>query len=341
MENQESGNLSTTNDYDDLDDLIYYDDDDGGGGGEKNKITKPCKLSLINHRNIAYNILKYLEDDMVKNKEIPELGQCSECTNNILISPIKALTILSCGHIFYRPCIEKQLLHTKPSTCPFPDCGKNVDIIVDPNSIRRGSQLSQSSGTSVLTNLIGKKVVLNLPVIPEEGKPSDPMDMDPNGNVALMNVLLSGGEQRLSKTTGIAKETSNQATNLDNSENVDDSELSSRQIQRPICEKCSEEISIEFTKITVFLSCLKPQPKFENQAEIRNYDCINDPRKKCPICPAEDLELFPLIEELLTNIPDTGEVLEKMNASDASSNTGAPSRMKFLYLSDMIDHAEK
>ena len=56
-------------------DLIYYDDDDDGGGdgGEKSKITKPCKPSLINHRNIAYNILKYLEDDMVENKEIPEL----------------------------------------------------------------------------------------------------------------------------------------------------------------------------------------------------------------------------------------------------------------------------
>jgi hypothetical protein len=123
MENQESGNLSTTNDYDDLGDLIYYNDDDSGGGGgrEKSKITKPCKPSLINHRNIAYNILKYLENDMVENKEIPELGQCSECTNNILTSPIKALTILSCEHIFHRPCIEKQLLHTKPSTCPFPD----------------------------------------------------------------------------------------------------------------------------------------------------------------------------------------------------------------------------
>src|SRR5437763_7560692 len=48
-----------------------------------------------------------------------------------------------------------------------------------------------------------------------------------------------------------------------------------------------------------------------------------------------------LIEELLTNIPDTGEVLEETNASDASSNTGEPSRMKFLYLSDMIDQAEK
>jgi len=42
-----------------------------------------------------------------------------------------------------------------------------------------------------------------------------------------------------------------------------------------------------------------------------------------------------LIKELLTNISDSGEVLEEMNALDASSNT-----RKFLYLSDMIDQAE-
>jgi hypothetical protein len=54
-----------------------------------------------------------------------------------------------------------------------------------------------------------------------------------------------------------------------------------------------------------------------------------------------------LIEKLLTNIPDTGEVLEETNALDASSNTGAnprgiaPSRMNFLYLFNMIDQAEK
>ncbi|PKC59009.1 hypothetical protein RhiirA1_470090 [Rhizophagus irregularis] len=163
----ESKNLSTTNDYDNLSNLIYYDNDGGGSSGEKSKITKPCKPSLINHRNIAYNILKYLENDMVENKEIPELEQCSEL------------------------CIEKQLLHIKPSTCPFPDCEKNVDIIVDLNSIRRGSQSSQSSRTLVLTNLIGKKVVLNSPIIPEEGRRSDPIDVNSNGNVALMNVLLS------------------------------------------------------------------------------------------------------------------------------------------------------
>ncbi|PKK56841.1 hypothetical protein RhiirC2_721609, partial [Rhizophagus irregularis] len=293
MENQESGNLSTTNDYDDLGDLIYYDDDDDG---EKSKIPKPFISSLINHRNLAYNILKYLEDDTVKNKEIQELGQCTECTNNILSSPIKALTILTCGHIFHRPCIEKQLLHTKPSTCPFPDCGKNVDIIVDPNSIRRGSQSSQSSGTSALTNLIGKKVVLNSPVIPEKGRPSDPMNVDPDGNVALMNVLLSGGEQRSSKTTGVAKKTSNQATNPNNSKNLDDSISSkdtSGQIQYPICEKCSEVISIDFQKDTIALT-------------------------RCPTCTsADDMELFPVEQASSTaqkRSNDSGESTEKSSS---------------------------
>ncbi|RGB25082.1 hypothetical protein C1646_772230 [Rhizophagus diaphanus] len=267
MENQESKNLSTTNDYDDL---IYYDDDDdgdGGGGGcgdrEKNKITKPCKLSLINHKNIAYNILKYLEDNMVKNKEIQELGQCTECTNNILSSPIKAFTILTCGHIFHRPCIEKQLLHTKPSTYPFPNCEKNVNIIVDPNSIRRGSQLSQSRETLALTNLIGKKVVLNSPVIPEEGRPSDLMNVDPDGNVALMNVLLLGGEQRLFKTTGIAK------------------------------KLLTKQPTLTILKIWMTQNFLVDKSNALYHAV--HYDYIDDPCKKCPTCLAEDLELF-LIE---------------------------------------------
>ncbi|CAB4396830.1 unnamed protein product [Rhizophagus irregularis] len=277
---------------------------------------------------------KYLEDDTVKNKEIQELGQCTKCTNNILSSTIK---------------------HSPSS-------------LADPNSTRRGSQSSQSSRTSALTNLMGKKVVLNSLVIPEEGRPEDLIDVNPDSNVALMSMLLSGGEQSSSKTTEVAKEIFNQTTNPNNSENVDVSisKDSGGQIQHPKCEKCSEEISIEFTKDTVFLSC----------KHAVHYDCIDDLRKKCPTCPAEDLELFPveltsstvqkkrtwestaekssskkkktsnkddvsfmlkkLIEELLTNILDSGEVLEEANVSDASSNTG-----KFLYFFDMIDQAEK
>ncbi|RIA90110.1 hypothetical protein C1645_823795 [Glomus cerebriforme] len=41
-------------------------------------------------------------------------------------------------------------------------------------------------------------------------------------------------------------------------------------------------------------------------------------------------------KKLLTNIPDFGEVLEELNASDASSNT-----RKFLHFSVMIDQAEE
>jgi hypothetical protein len=85
---------------------------------ESYQVPERSRPSLVNHRNLAYNILKYLEDDIVGDKEMLELEPCSECTNIILALPLKALTILSCGHIFHRSCIEKQLLHTKPgATC--------------------------------------------------------------------------------------------------------------------------------------------------------------------------------------------------------------------------------
>ncbi|PKY44184.1 hypothetical protein RhiirA4_541656 [Rhizophagus irregularis] len=129
---------------------------------ESFQVPERSRPSLANHRNLAYNILKYLEIDIVGDKEILELEPCSECTNNILALSLKALTILSCGHIFHRSCIEKQLLFIKPSACPFPDCGKTVEIVVNPNSTRRDSQSSQSSGISALTNLMGEK--FNLPI---------------------------------------------------------------------------------------------------------------------------------------------------------------------------------
>jgi hypothetical protein len=103
---------------------------------------QPPHPSFTIHKNLSYSILKYLEDEIVRNKEILKLRPCSECTNNILSLPIKALTILSCRHIFYRSCIKKQLLYTKPSICSYSDCKKNINVIVDPNSNRKGSQTS-------------------------------------------------------------------------------------------------------------------------------------------------------------------------------------------------------
>ncbi|GBB88924.1 hypothetical protein RclHR1_15540003 [Rhizophagus clarus] len=153
-----------------------------------------------------------------------------------------------------------------------------------------------------------------------------------------------------------------------NSENLNDSILkdTSGQIQRPICEKCSEEISLEFSKDTVFLSC----------KHAVHYDCIDNPRKKCPTCPLSETmseivsfantdlsdaqkkctresstkkssskktkksggkkvsgTLKQLIEELLIDIPVVGGISEE-------SSCAMDARSIFLQLSDKIDNAK-
>src|SRR4051812_30389872 len=99
-----------------------------------------------------------------------------------------------------------------------------------------------------------------------------------------MNELGLFNEEKQSsfKTSEIAKETSDQATSLieivsttpTNSKNVDDLILknSNGQIQHPICEKCFEDITIDFQKDTVFLSC----------SHDVHLDCIKNLRKRCP-----------------------------------------------------------
>src|ERR1043166_9987656 len=164
--------------------------------------------------------------------------------------------------------------------CPNKKCNKVIETFLSPELLK-GSQNKPSTADENTTS-----------------KPVDSGNQTPvDDDVTLMNELglLGGEEQSSSKTTDkasssihIIKETSDQATSPievvsttpGNSENVDDSILkdTSGQIQRPICEKCSEEISIDFQKDTVFLSC----------KHAVHYDCIDNPCKKCPTCLAED-----------------------------------------------------
>ena len=139
------------------------------GGREKSSISESERPSLVNLKNLGYNILKSLEDKTVRDIDFPDLGPCSECGNDILMFSLKAFSYLSCGHIFHRLCIENRLFLGTPSACPAPDCGKRVDIldqagIISNPPISDPRVSSQSSGISPLSNLM-RMFILSLPPI--------------------------------------------------------------------------------------------------------------------------------------------------------------------------------
>ncbi|CAG8701277.1 319_t:CDS:2, partial [Gigaspora rosea] len=105
--------------------------------------TSTSTTPINNIKNLAYNILKTFKDGIVKGIKITELEHCSVCKDEIITHPLKAFTTLSCGHVFHRICIEKELLLTMPNTCPFSGCSKEVEIIE--TNARRGSESSTSS----------------------------------------------------------------------------------------------------------------------------------------------------------------------------------------------------
>ncbi|GBB95527.1 hypothetical protein RclHR1_25540004 [Rhizophagus clarus] len=72
--------------------------------------------SLTNYRNFAYSILKYLEDDMVGDKEIPQNQLlCVKCLEEITADFLKDTVFLSCKHIVHYDCIAN--LHKRCPIC--------------------------------------------------------------------------------------------------------------------------------------------------------------------------------------------------------------------------------
>ncbi len=126
---------------------------------KKGKTLESVNSSLNNHMKLAYNILKNLKNDIIVDKEILELDQYLECNNIILIHPLKTITILRCGHLFYRICIKKKLLFTMPNTCPFSDCEKNVDII------EPFPTTNQELPILTLSNMMSEKFILSSPIV--------------------------------------------------------------------------------------------------------------------------------------------------------------------------------
>ncbi|RIA82257.1 hypothetical protein C1645_835631 [Glomus cerebriforme] len=69
--------------------IVNYD------GREKSSISESERPSLVNLKNLGYNILKSLDDETVKDINFLELDSYSKCGNDILMSPFKAFLYLT------------------------------------------------------------------------------------------------------------------------------------------------------------------------------------------------------------------------------------------------------
>ncbi|CAB4381312.1 unnamed protein product [Rhizophagus irregularis] len=243
---------------------------------EKSSIPESERPSLVNLRNLGYNILKSLEDKTVRDIDFPELGSCSECGNDILMSPLKAFSYLTCGHIFHRLCIEKKLFLGTPSACPAPDCGKSVDILdkagiisnPDPRVTSQSSGISPSMGTFTLS--------------------SPPIRM----------LGIEGPVTQQDKST-------------------------------LRCAKCSEDLSSSLPPLG-FLR-IAPQPQGPSKPlvyltckHIVHYNCIDNPRKLCPICASADME----IDDLETPTEQSSSTAQKKRSSEFASEKDSNKKAK-------------
>ncbi|CAI2182788.1 15392_t:CDS:1 [Funneliformis geosporum] len=78
--------------------------------------------------------------------------------------PIKAFTVLSCGHVFHRECIEKIFLLTQQNNCPIDNC----TTIVNPVVTERRFSMSSQSSTSSIVKRMNNQLQMDSPVIQEE-----------------------------------------------------------------------------------------------------------------------------------------------------------------------------
>ncbi|CAB4433240.1 unnamed protein product [Rhizophagus irregularis] len=257
----------------------------------------------------------------------------------------------TCGYLYHQKCLEGFLLNVAKTraklSCPNWDCkGREIETQDLFKEMDKPTTLTAEDTAS-------KRVYSeNATPVSEEA------------NEIYMNQLglFSKEEQSSSRTTvkasssiQIIKETSDQTTSpieVVSTTPGDDSisKVSSGQVQHPICEKCSEEISIEFMKDTVFLSC----------KHVMHYECIDNPHKKCPTCPLSETmsEISTLVEPDLSDgqkkrtressastekssnkkVKKTGG---KKNLEEASEDGAVPEPGSiFLQLSNMIDNAE-
>ena len=254
MENQESSvnpEAITANDIN-MDDIV-----DTSTQKSSNIAEKAISMNKSQITTLALNLLS--TDSRIRSSgiHIPEMKPCILCKQKFTIhpdEPIKEFTMTTCGCLYHQKCLEGFLLNVAKTraklSCPNWDCkGREIETLITQDLFKE-----MDKPTTLTAEDTASKQVYS--------ENATPVSDDANEIYMNQLGLFSGEEQSSSKTTEVAKETSDQGANpievvsttSGNSGNVDDSisKDTSSQIQRSICEQCSKEIFLEFTKLTIF-----------------------------------------------------------------------------------------
>ena len=134
---------------------------------------------------------------------IPDVNPCSLCGKEIYSTSnpqYKEFTLASYRHIFHQKCLEKYLVNGE-ARCPNKDCNRDIETFLSPDLFKeKGSQDKPSTTDENTTSM------------PVDSENATPVDEDSNVTVMKELGLFGGEEQSSSKTTGITKETFDQAT---------------------------------------------------------------------------------------------------------------------------------
>ncbi|CAG8824002.1 38831_t:CDS:2, partial [Gigaspora margarita] len=92
--------------------------------------TNPTPQNIACLETLALNILKILFPEKIASDiNIPELDPYWLYNQELFLYEIKKpITLLICGHLYYCNCIESSIKIN--STCPRPDCNKEIESIV-------------------------------------------------------------------------------------------------------------------------------------------------------------------------------------------------------------------
>ncbi|CAJ0834279.1 1585_t:CDS:1 [Entrophospora sp. SA101] len=229
-------------------------------------------------KTLALNILKNASSGCItEGVETPELDPCPECNDEIFLYQLrKSFTVLACGHIFHRLCLEN--IRETITKCPVKNCGADIESIEKSPQILASSRKSMSidkSGDSALDPFLGNDPSYPDTMVedPSENNQSQSMESDIPGTSSASTLP----SKRVGDPTSADKPSNKKpkTVNREDSSNLKKliNELSSTENSPQVTGIIEENAPSE--KATIFLYLFSKIDRAESRNEVTNREVIN------------------------------------------------------------------